>query len=66
MSIIAAEAATGLNALVEALTTAINTTDMWSQLATLFGAVGGLVIFSFILYEVRKLVRGASKGKARI
>ena len=57
---------TGLPALVAAITSAINTTDMWTNLATLFGAVGGLVIFSFLLYEVRKIVRGAAKGKARI
>lgn len=57
---------TGLQQLVTAITNAINVDTMWSNLATLFGAVGGLVIFAFILYEVRKLVRGASKGKARI
>lgn len=60
------ESATGLQALVQAITSAINTTEMWSNLATLFGAVGGLIIFSFLLYEVRKIVRGANKGKARI
>lgn len=57
---------TGFQALVNAIQTAINTSDMWTNLGTLFGAVGGLVLFSFLLYEVRKLVRGAQKGKARI
>ena len=61
-----ADGSTGLQALVDAITTAINTTEMWNNLAILFGAVGGLVLFSFLLYEVRKLVKGAQKGKARI
>lgn len=57
---------TGFQALVDAITSSINTSEMWTNLGTLFGAVGGLVLFSFLLYEVRKLVRGAQKGKARI
>ena len=40
---------TGLQQLVTALTTAINTDAMWSNLATLFGAVSGLILFSFQL-----------------
>lgn len=63
---ISAEDVTGITALVNALTNAINVESMWTNLATLFGAVGGLILFSFLLYEVRKIIKGAQKGKARI
>ena len=57
---------TGMAALLAALQTAISTDTMLANLTTLIPFVGGLVIFAFTYRLVKKMVQGASKGKARI
>lgn len=52
--------------LVTALTGALNTTAFMANLTDLVPAIGGVVIFAFTYRVVRKMVKGASKGKANI
>lgn len=57
---------TGVQALVAALQTAINADTMFSNLALVVPVIGGVVIFAFMYYIIRRVIKGASKGKARI
>lgn len=58
--------ATGMAALLSALQSAISTETMLANLTTLIPFVGGVAIFAFTYRLVRKLVGGASRGKAKI
>lgn len=58
--------ATGMNALLTALQSAISTETMLANLTTLIPFVGGVAIFAFTYRLVRKLIGGASRGKAKI
>lgn len=51
---------------VTALQTSVTSAKLWGELAPAAGLVGVLVIFAFGVMVVRRLVKGASKGKARI
>lgn len=57
---------TGVAALLSALQSAISTETMLANLTTLIPFVGGVAIFAFTYRLVRKLVGGASRGKAKI
>lgn len=57
---------TGVAALLAALTSAISTETMLANLTTLIPFVGGIVIFAFTYRLIRRLIKGASSGKARI
>lgn len=46
--------------------TGITSANMWAQITPAGGFIAALVIFSFGLYIIRKLVKGAAKGKAKI
>ena len=52
--------------LVTALKGAISIDTMMTNVTLLVPFIGGLVIFAFIYGIVRKSVKGASKGKARM
>lgn len=52
--------------LVTAISSAVSTSTMFTNLTSLIPAVGGVVIFAFTYRLVRKLLKGASKGKANI
>lgn len=60
------EASTAMSALLSALQTAISTDTMLANLTTLVPFVGGVAIFAFTYRLVRKLIGGASRGKAKI
>ncbi len=49
-----------------ALTTAITPSNIVSQFIGFLPWIGGMVAAAFAIYEVRKLVKGASKGKVRV
>lgn len=51
---------------VNALTTAISTDTMFTNLAALIPVVGGVLIFAFTYRIIRKIVKGAQRGKASI
>lgn len=57
---------TGMAALLSALQSAISTETMLANLTTLIPFVGAVVIFAFTYRLVKKVIQGASKGKARI
>lgn len=52
--------------LVTAISSAVSTSTMFANLTSLIPAVGGVIIFAFTYRLVRKLLKGASKGKANI
>lgn len=55
-----------MSELLAALSSAISTETMLANLTTLIPFVGAVAIFAFTYRLVRRLVSGASKGKARI
>lgn len=55
-----------MESVVTALQTAVSTTNMFSTLADLIPVVGGVLVFAFSYRMIKKIITGASKGKARI
>lgn len=44
----------------------ITSANLWAQITPAAGFIASIVIFAFGLYIIRKLIKGASKGKAKI
>lgn len=57
---------TNMSAVVTALQGILTTDAMFTNLAALIPVVGGVLIFAFTYRIVKKIVKGASKGKAAI
>lgn len=57
---------TGMSALVTALQEILSTDAMLANLTSLIPVIGGLILFAFTFRIVRKMIKGASKGKANI
>lgn len=57
---------TNMSAVVTALQSILTTDAMFTNLAALIPVVGGVLIFAFTYRIVKKIVKGASKGKAAI
>ena len=49
--------------LVTAITSAVNTSSMLSNLSDLMPVIGTVLIFVFTYRMIKKLTKGASKGK---
>lgn len=60
------ETATGMKAIVDALNTGLSSSTMFATFAELVPWIITLVIASLALYYLRKLIKGAAKGKVRI
>lgn len=60
------EGTTSMSSVVTALTSILTTDAMFTNLASLISVVGGVLIFAFTYRIVRKIVKGAAKGKANI
>lgn len=60
------EGETVMSGLVTALQSAINTESMFTNLTSLVPVVGGVLIFAFTYRIIRKIIKGAQSGKARI
>lgn len=60
------EPVTAMSDVVTALQGILTTNAMFTNLASLIPVVGGVLIFAFTYRIVRKIVSGASKGKAKI
>lgn len=61
------EAATTMGAeLNTALTTNVKGTTIVSEFTSILPWVGTMVAASFVIYEVRKMVKGASRAKVRL
>ena len=46
--------------------TGITSANLWAQITPAGGFIAAMVIFAFGLYIIRKLVKGAGRGKAKI
>lgn len=57
---------TNMSAVVTALQGILTTDAMFTNLSLLIPVVGGVLIFAFTYRIVKKIVKGASKGKAAI
>lgn len=57
---------TPFQSVVSALQTAISTDSMFTNLAALIPVVGGVLIFAFTYRIIKKIVKGAQRGKANI
>ena len=57
---------TNIDNVKSALETAINTDSMFTNLATLIPVIGGVLIFAFTYRIIRRIVKGASKGKTNM
>lgn len=57
---------TAFQQVVTALTNALNTDAMFTNLAALIPVVGGVLIFAFTYRIIKKMVGGAQRGKASI
>lgn len=57
---------TSMSSVVTALQGILTTDAMFTNLASLIPVVGGVLIFAFTYRIVKKIVKGASKGKAAI
>lgn len=55
-----------MSSVVTALSSAITTDTMFTNLAALIPVVGGVLIFAFTYRIVRRIVKGAQSGKARV
>lgn len=54
---------------ITALTSAesgVTSANLWAQITPAAGFIAAMVIFAFGLYIIRKLIKGAGKGKAKI
>lgn len=56
----------GLGGWVTAFESSWNSGSMWTELTAAAGLIGLVVVFAFGYRIVRRLVSGASKGKAKI
>ena len=57
---------TGMTGFITALTTGITSDTLWAEVTKAAPFIIGCVIFAFGYYIVKKLVKGSSKGKARM
>lgn len=49
-----------------ALQTSVNPNSLATQFTQILPWVGLMVVVAFVIYEVRKLVKGAAKGKVKL
>lgn len=54
---------TAMSTVVSALTSVLNTDTMFTNLGTLIPVLSGLLAFAFVYRIIRKMVKGAPKGK---
>lgn len=57
---------TAMSSVVSALTSILTTDAMFTNLASLIPVVGGVLIFAFTYRIIKRIVKGAQNGKARI
>lgn len=60
------EGASVMSGLVTALQGVLSADQMFTNLTSLIPVVGGVLIFAFTYRIIRRMISGASKGKARI
>lgn len=60
------EGSTAMSSVVTALQSILTTDAMFTNLAALIPVVGGVLIFAFTYRIIRRIVKGAQNGKARV
>lgn len=55
-----------MSSVVTALQSILTTDAMFTNLAALLPVVGGVLIFAFTYRIIRKIIKGAQRGKASI
>lgn len=55
-----------MQAFMTALIAEVTSADLWAELAPAAVFIGAMVLFAFGYNVIRKLIKGASKGKARV
>lgn len=58
--------ATAMTGVVDALKSILTTDAMFTNLASLIPVIGGVLIFAFTYRIIRRVLKGANTGKARI
>lgn len=58
--------ATAFSDVVQALQNILNTDAMFTNLAALIPVIGGVLVFAFTYRIIRRIVKGAQGGKARV
>ena len=57
---------TAMSSVVTALQSILTTDAMFTNLAALIPVVGGVLIFSFTYRLIKRILKGANVGKARV
>ena len=60
------ETPTVMSGVVTALQSILTTDAMFTNLASLLPVVGGVLIFAFTYRIIKKIIKGAQRGKASI
>lgn len=60
------ETPTVMSGVVSALQSILTTDAMFTNLAALLPVVGGVLIFAFTYRIIKKIIKGAQRGKASI
>lgn len=61
-----ADAETGMSGLVTALQGILTTDSFMANFTSLVPVIGGVLIFAFTYRVVRKIIKGAQRGKANV
>lgn len=56
----------GMEGFVTAATGVVNSTSMWTEATHAVPLIGGIIVFALGFYIVRRVLKGASKGKFRM
>lgn len=56
----------GMSGFVSAAGEQINSTTMWTEATSAVPLIGGIIVFALGFYIVRKVLKGASKGKFKM
>lgn len=56
----------GMSGFVSAAGEQINSTTMWTEATAAVPLIGGIIVFALGFYIVRKVLKGASKGKFKM
>lgn len=58
--------ATGMSGFITALETELTSANLWTELTAAAAFIGLMVVFAFGYRVVRKVIKGAARGKANV
>lgn len=56
----------GMSGFVEAAGDVINSSTMWTEATNAVPLIGGIIVFALGFYIVRRVLKGAAKGKFKM